>query len=132
MDGTQSSVQGYAHKDFGCPVKRYCQTMDLKDNPALIARYVEAHSRYRMWPEVMEGIRSVGILEMEIYILNNRLFMIVETLPDFDWDSAMNRLAALPRQAEWEQYVSLFQNCRPGSTSEQKWNLMERIFCLYD
>lgn len=69
---------------------------------------------------------------MEIYILGNRLFMIVETALDFDWDTAMARLATLPRQEEWETYVALFQDCMPGATSDQKWQLMERIFYLYE
>lgn len=123
---------GYTQKEFGIPVKRYCQTMDLKNDPDLIAKYIEAHSKYKSWPEIRDGIREVGILEMEIYILGNRLFMIVETPVDFDWDSAMARLATLPRQAEWEAFVAIFQDCKPGSTSDQKWNLMERIFYLYD
>lgn len=75
------------------PVKRYCQTLDLKNNPELIAEYREIHSREKAWPEIREGIRSVGILEMEIYIIGSRLFMIVETPLDFDWDTAMKRLA---------------------------------------
>ena len=114
------------------PVKRYCQTMDLKNNPELIARYKEAHDRYHSWPEIREGIKSVGILEMEIYILDNHLFMIVETPVDFYWDSAMAKLATLPRQAEWEDYVAMFQQCKPGSTSDEKWRMMERMFYLYE
>ena len=125
-------MKGYRQKEYGQPVKRYVQTLDLKENPELIARYVEAHSRYHSWPEIREGIRQVGILEMEIYILGNRLFMIVETPLDFCWDSAMSRLATLPRQQEWEDYVAMFQNCPKGSTSSGKWQLMERIFYLYD
>ena len=58
--------------------------------------------------EIGEGIKSVGILEMEIYLCGNRLFMIVETPLDFDWDTAFSRLAGLPRQAEWEEYMSVF------------------------
>ena len=30
-------MEGYKAKDYGQPVKRYCQTMDLRDNPELIA-----------------------------------------------------------------------------------------------
>lgn len=122
---------GYPVKEYGQPVKRYCQTLDLKDDAELIARYREAHDRYHSWPEIREGIREVGILEMEIYILGNRLFMIVETPLDFDWQEAMTRLATLPRQEEWEAYVAVFQDCKPGSTSDQKWQLMERMFYLY-
>ena len=123
---------GYRQKEYGQPVKRYCQTLDLKDDPELTAKYVEAHSRYKSWPEIREGIRAVGILEMEIYLLGNRLFMIVETPLDFDWDTAMKKLSTLPRQAEWAAYVAMFQDCKPGSTSNEKWQLMERIFYLYE
>ena len=69
MKQENEKKQGYVQKEFGQPVKRYCQTLDLKDDPQLIARYVEAHSRYKAWPEIREGIREVGILEMEIYLL---------------------------------------------------------------
>ena len=126
------SVSGYKCKTYDKPVKRYCQTMDLKNDPELIAKYKEAHSRLKSWPEILEGIRSVGILEMEIYILDNRLFMIVETPLDFDWESAMAKLATLPRQAEWEDYVAMFQACQPGSTSNEKWKMMDRMFYLYE
>lgn len=123
---------GYKVKEYNMTVKRYCQTMDLKDNPKLIEKYKECHSKEKSWSEIREGIRSVGILEMEIYIENNRLFMIVETPLNFDWDTAMKQLALLPRQAEWEEYVSVFQLCKPGDSSAQKWRLMDRIFYLYD
>lgn len=126
----QNMTEGYKQKEYGQAVKRYCQTLDLKDDPELIAKYKEAHNRYHFWPEIREGILQVGILEMEIYILGNRLFMIVETPLDFEWDVAMSRLATLPRQEEWEDYVAIFQDCKPGSTSDQKWQLMERMFCL--
>ena len=129
---TNNKTSGYRCKEYGMPVKRYCQTMDLKNDPELIAKYKEAHDRYHSWPEIREGIKAVGILEMEIYILDNHLFMIVETPVDFDWDSAMAKLATLPRQAEWEDYVAMFQQCKLGSTSDEKWQMMERMFYLYE
>jgi len=118
-------------REYAQPVKRYVQTMDLKDNPELIAEYRRRHSKESAWPEILDGIREVGILEMEIYILGTRLFMIVETPLDFDWDSAMARLATLPRQEEWEAYVALFQGCDKNATSDEKWHMMERMFYLY-
>lgn len=125
-------TEGYRVKEYAGPVKRYCQTLDLRDDPALIAEYRRLHSEEFQWREIRDGIRAVGILEMEIYLLDNRLFMIVETPLDFDWDEAMERLASLPRQAEWETTVAAFQLCRPGSTSAEKWRMMTRIFHLYD
>lgn len=123
---------GYPVRFFGVPVKRYCQVLDITDNPLMIELYKECHSPSKAWPEIRKGIREVGILEMEMYIHKNRVFMIVETEPDFDWDSSMERLSKLPRQAEWEAFVAKFQGCDPLSSSTEKWTLMERMFYLYD
>lgn len=123
---------GFVQKQHGQPVKRYCQTMDLRDNPELIAEYRRRHSRENAWAEILDGIRQVGILEMEIYILGTRLFIIVETPLDFDWDTAMARLATLPRQQEWEDYMAMFQKCAEGATSDEKWQMMDRMFYLYE
>lgn len=107
-------------------MKRYCQTLTLKDNPQLVEKYIEVHSH--VWPEIIAGQHEVGILSMEIYALGRSLFMIVDTVDDFDWDRDMARLATLPRQAEWEAYVSQFQGCDPNATSSEKWQMMEMIF----
>lgn len=122
---------GYRVKDYQQPVKRYCQTLSLKENPELIAEYKKRHRQENAWPEILAGIKEVGILEMEIYILGSRLFMIVETPLDFDWESAMKRLSTLPRQQEWEDYMSIFQQAAEGASSAEKWQLMERMFKLY-
>lgn len=107
-------------------MKRYCQTLTLKQDPALVEKYIEVHSH--VWPEIIEGQHQVGILSMEIYFLGRQLFMIVETVDDFDWERDMARLASLPRQAEWEAYVSQFQGCDPNATSAEKWQMMDKIF----
>ena len=125
-------TQGYPTKTYSTPVKRYCRTMELKTDDALIREYIRRHSEGEVWPEILTGIREVGILEMEIYLLGNRLFMIVDTPIDFDWDTAMARLATLPRQQEWEDYMALFQDCNEGDTATDKWQMMERIFYLYE
>ena len=104
-----SSIQGYKMKEYSMPTKRYCQTLSLKNNPILIEEY-----------------------RMEIYILGSQLFMIIETPLDFDWKIAMDKLSNLPRQAEWEKYVSKFQDCPCLSSSAEKWKLMERMFYLYE
>lgn len=122
---------GFRVQEYNGPVKRFCQTLDLKDNPELIAEYRRRHSEGEAWKEIIDGIREVGILEMEIYQLGTRLFMIVETPLDFDWDKSMARLATLPRQQEWENYVAEFQEAAPGASSDEKWSMMERIFYLY-
>lgn len=116
----------------GSEVRRVCQTLDLRDDPELIAEYRRRHEEGNIWREVIEGIRAVGVLEMEIYILGTRLFMIVDTPVDFDWDEQMAKLATLPRQEEWERYMSSFQLADSNATSAEKWRMMERMFHLYD
>jgi hypothetical protein len=108
--------------------QRIIQTLDLVDDPELIRFYREAHRE--VWPEITEGIRSVGITRMDIFIENTRLVMIMELADGVDRDEAMARLATLPRQAEWEDYVGKCQLCPPGSSSGAKWRPMEQIFAL--
>lgn len=127
----EDKKQGYKVREYHVPVKRYCQILSLKNDPALIAEYRKRHSEGEVWPETLAAIREVGILEMEIYILGTDLFMIVETPLDFDWDTAMAKMATLPRQAEWEEYMSIFQQADPGASSAEKWQLMDRMFHLY-
>ena len=69
---------------------------------------------------------------MEIYLRDTRLFMILETPADLDLEAAMERLATLPRQQEWEDYMSVFQLTKPGASSAEKWQPMERVFHLYN
>lgn len=106
-------------------MKRYCQTLDLYDDKELIEAYVAEHAH--VWEEVKAGIREVGIVDMQIYIYGNRLFMIMDTTDEFDMERDYARLATLPRQAEWEEHMSKYQKVLPGQSSQEKWKLMERI-----
>lgn len=107
-------------------MKRYCQCLTFVDDVEMIKKYVDAHAH--VWPEIIEGQREVGILDMQIYRLGRSLFMIMDTVDDFDFVRDMARLASLPRQAEWEAYVSQFQGCKADARSDEKWQLMQRIF----
>ena len=107
-------------------MKRYCQTLTLVDDEAMIEKYCEVHRH--VWPEIIAGQHQVGILQMQIYRLGRSLFMIMDTVDDFDFDRDMARLATLPRQAEWEAYVSQYQGCSANARSDEKWQLMDIIF----
>ena len=125
-------MNGYNQKTYACKTKRYVQTLDLRDDPDMVKEYRKWHSETFHWKEIRDGIKAVGILEMEIYILGTRLVMIVDAPEDFDWPSAMDRLAMLPRQAEWEAFVARLQGCRADARSDEKWQMMERMFYLYE
>jgi L-rhamnose mutarotase len=111
-------------------IKRFCKTIELKDDSNLIEEYKKVHAPGAVWSEITQGMKEVGILDMEIYILGNRLFMIMETIPEFDHEKAMSELAKKPRQSEWEAYVSKFQKTSVEATADEKWQLMERIYKL--
>jgi L-rhamnose mutarotase len=104
--------------------------LELREDPELIGEYRKAHRPENLWPEISAGIRAVGIRDMEIFLEGNRLFMVIETATDFDFDRQMGLLATLPRQAEWEAFVARFQKTSPDATSGEKWRLMDSIFKL--
>ena len=110
--------------------KRFCKTLELKNDPALIAEYKKVHAKNKVWPEITRGMKEVGIIDMEIYLWGTRLFMIMDTLPGFDHDLAMSILAKKPRQSEWESFVSRFQKSSSAASANEKWQLMERIYKL--
>ncbi|MCK8621005.1 L-rhamnose mutarotase [Prevotella sp. E13-27] len=124
-------MEGYIQTLSEGKIKRYVQMLDINEDPELIAQYKKWHSEEYSWPEIRQGIREVGILEMELYIRGNHLVMIVDASADFDWQTAMDRLATLPRQAEWEAFVAKFQGCSAEARSDEKWQPMERMFRLY-
>lgn len=109
-------------------MKRHCLTLDLKDDPTLIAEY-EAYHR-AVWPDILESIRNAGITGMEIYRLGNRLFMIMETTDDFSFEQKAAMDAANPKVQEWEELMWRFQQPLPGAQAGEKWMVMERIFEL--
>jgi len=108
--------------------KRYCKTLTLYNDPELIEAYKKVHAPGAVWPEITQGMKDVGILDMEIYIQGTQLFMIMETVADFDHDEAMKILATKPRQSEWEAYVSQYQKTSADASADEKWQIMERIF----
>ena len=110
--------------------KRFCKTLTLEDNPRLIEEYRKVHAKDAAWPEITQGMIEVGILDMEIYLAGTRLFMIMDTVPEFDHDRAMEELSTKPRQSEWEAHVSKFQRTTAGASADEKWQLIERIYKL--
>ena len=108
--------------------KRYCKTLQLENDPALIDEYKKMHAAGKAWPEITQGMKEVGIIDMEIYIDGTTLFMIMDTVENFDHEQAMSKLAALPRQSEWEKAVSKFQKTSSSSSAKEKWKLIERIY----
>jgi len=123
-------MKEYLKKSPPSTFKRYCKVLKLQNDKDLIKKYIDVHGPANIWPEIPKGIKEVGIIDMEIYIHENQAFMIIDTVPDFDHDKAMKKLASLPKQKEWEEYVSQFQQAGDKAGSPEKWQPVERIFKL--
>lgn len=92
--------------------------------------YRQRHQKGFYWDEVGAGIREIGVLEMEIFIYNQHLVMVVETALDFDWEKSFEKLSEMPIQIKWEEYMAMFQDADSKASSSEKWQRMERIFQL--
>ena len=108
--------------------RRYCLTLDVQDDPQLIAEYRRQHQA--VWPEVLQSIRDSGILNLEIYLLGNRLFMIIEVSEKFSFEAKAALDRENPKLREWEKLMWRFQKPLPQANPGEKWLLMERIFAL--
>lgn len=109
-------------------MKRYCLALDLKNDTELIATYEEYHKA--VWPEILTSIKDAGILAMEIYRIENRLFMIMETEDAFSFESKAESDAANEKVQEWENLMWKYQQALPSAEKGQKWMLMNQIFQL--
>jgi len=109
-------------------MKRYCLTLDLKDDAQLIAEYEDYHRE--IWPEIKKSILDSGITNMEIYRFDNRLFMIMETDDTFSFGRKAAMDDGNAKVQEWETLMWKFQQPLKNSKPGEKWVLMDEIFKL--
>jgi L-rhamnose mutarotase len=125
MERLPGKANQYNINDF---MKRYCLTLDLKDDETLIREYETYHQN--VWPEILRSIKEAGIIQMEIYRTGNRLFMIMETDDGFSFENKTAADNANEKVQEWETLMWKYQQAIPGSQPGEKWMLMDKIFDL--
>lgn len=109
---------------------RYCLCLDLKDDAKLILDYEKYHNN--VWPEVIQNLKEAGIISAEIYRWGNRLFMILETKPEFTFEEKTRLDQHNKKVMEWEELMWKYQQRLPGVADGSKWQVMERIFIMSD
>ncbi len=109
-------------------MRRYALALDLVDDPQLIREYEEYHKE--VWPQIHESITSAGVLNLEIYRVFNRLFMIMEVDDSFSFENKAASDAENPKVQEWEELMWKYQKTIPGTPDGEKWQLMDKIFAL--
>ena len=107
-------------------MKRYCLALDLKNDLALIDHYIAHHKS--VWPEVLASIENSEILQMEIFHIGDRLFLIVETTDTFSFEDKAARDQVSDKVQEWEQLMDKYQATLPFAKPNEKWVLMNKIF----
>ena len=109
-------------------MKRYCLALDLRNDKKLIAEYENYHKA--VWPEIVKSIRDSGIVSMEIFRLETRLFMIMETNDDFSFEKKNSLDQRNEKVQEWEALMWNYQQALPSANKGEKWMLMDKIFDL--
>jgi L-rhamnose mutarotase len=108
--------------------RKLCYTCDLKNDPQLIAEYKKYHQA--VWPEIKNSILDSGIINMEIYNLANRLFMIMEVDESYTPERKQMMDLANSKVQKWEKLMWKFQQAPLGGKEGEKWIEMEQIFRL--
>ena len=109
-------------------MKRYTLALDLINEQALIREYEAYHQA--VWPEIQDSIKGSGIIAMEIYRFDNRLFMLMDVNDDFSFERKNELDAANEKVQEWETLMWKYQQALPGAKEGEKWVLMHKIFEL--
>tara|TARA_B100000780_G_scaffold213957_1_gene153517 strand:- start:6713 stop:7042 length:330 start_codon:yes stop_codon:yes gene_type:complete len=109
-------------------MKRFCYTLDLKDNSKLKEEYIKHHKN--IWPEIIESIKESGIIKAEIYNIGNRLFLLIDTYDEFSEENKRKLDLKNSIVQKWEALMSNYQKKIEFSKSENKWVRMNKIFEL--
>lgn len=111
-------------------MERLCFAVDLKNDPELIEEYEHWHKRENGWPEVNQSLLDAGIVSMEIYRIENRLFMMMEVNEHYSPERKSEMDSTNKKVQEWETLMWRFQQQLPWARGDEKWLPMKKIFTL--
>lgn len=109
-------------------LQRFCFALDLKPDARLIAEYEAYHQD--VWPQIIQSIKTAGIENLEIYRIENRLFMIMETNEEFSFERKSKMDENNPIVQQWEEIMWNYQQALPSAKPGEKWVMMNKIFTL--
>ena len=109
-------------------MQSYGMALELRDDPAAIARYKKEHQR--AWPVVLNRLREVGITEMKIYLSGRHLFMYCETKDGFDPAKDFARCNDDPEYQKWDELMRTMQQRVAEAKPGEWWAMMDLVFDL--
>lgn len=104
--------------------------LDLKDDQSLISVYEQYHQPDGIWAEIPVGIKDSGVIDMQIYRIGTRLFMIVDYDEKANLKDIFDKMSMMPRQTEWAKLMAGFQKQLPEAQSGEHWAIMKPVFLL--
>jgi len=109
-------------------MRKFCFALDLVPDEKLIVEYKKYHDS--VWPEIIESIKTAGIVNLEIYCSGNRLFMIMQVNDSFSFEKKAIMDAQNSIVQKWEKLMWHYQQALPWAKAGEKWILMDKIFDL--
>ena len=110
--------------------RRFCLALDLRNDEHIIAEYDRYHRA--VWPEILQSLRDAGIDDMEIYRIENRLFMIIDVTESFTFEAKQAADLRSEIVQKWETLMGNFQQPLRSAKPGEKWLRMTRVFSLKD
>lgn len=109
-------------------MKKHYFALDLIDDKELIKTYRNYHKS--IWPEITKSIVDSGIEDLEIFLVSNRLFMIMKVNDSFSFEKKSSMDENNLKVKEWEKLMWKYQQKLPCAIEGEKWVLMEKIYSL--
>ncbi len=108
-------------------MKTFARTILLRDEPGVADTYRHHHAE--PFPEVVAALRAIGVLQMRIWLRGRTLFMLMETVDDFEPGRDFARYEATGgRVAEWEALMRTMQEPVSDAAPGEWWAEMEQVF----
>lgn len=108
-------------------MQEFALTINLVDDFEKIEKYKAYHRE--VWPEVIKCLVSVGILDMKIWLLGRRMFMLMQAEDSFRPDRDFAHLeASNSKYNEWQRAMDEFQERVPEAQPAEHWASMEKVF----
>lgn len=113
--------------------RRMCFAVDLRDGPEAIASYKRWHAPGGPPAGVTRSLREAGIAVLEIYLIGNRLFMIMDVESRYSPEAKERADATNADVQAWNQLMDTLQQALPFAkpgVNAGKWQQMECIYSL--
>ena len=113
--------------------RRECFAVDLQDDPAVIERYRRCHRPGGPPAEVTRSLRDAGIAALDIYLIGNRLFMVIDFSAEYSAAAKAAADAANPHVLAWNAVMDELQQelpFPPRDAVSGRWRPLERIYSL--